>query len=89
MFDLTDLPIIEPFGRSRLRRLVIIDRFGQAVRVDAERERLEIHIADVARRNETYILIEIVLSDLQDGFGLVVQFRSQMAPRVVVALVQV
>lgn len=61
----------------------------RTVRVDTERKQLEIHIPDVARRNETDIPVEIVLRDLQDGFSLVVQFRFQMAPRVVFAFDQV
>ena len=41
------------------------------------------------RRDETYIPVKIVLCNLQDGFGFVIQLRSQMAARIVVAFVQV
>ena len=88
MLGLTDLGIVETPGSARRSRLVILDRLGQGVVVDAKGERLEIPVADVHRRNGTYIAVEVVFGNLQHGFGLVVQFRTQMPTRVVVALVQ-
>ena len=88
MFGLADLGIVETFGGGSRPRLVVLDQLGQGIGVDAKGERLEIPVADVHRRNGTYIAVEVVFGDLQDSFGLVVQLRTQMPARVVVALVQ-
>ena len=88
VLGLADLGIIETLGGCRRSKLVILDRLGQGVGVDAKGERLEIAVADVHRRDGTYIAVEVVFGNLQHGFGLVVQLRAQMSARVVVALVQ-
>lgn len=88
VFSLADLRIVETLGGGRLLGLIILDQFGQAVGVDTKCERLEVPVADVHGRDGTYIAVEVVFGDLQDGFGLVVQLRTQMPACVVVALVQ-
>lgn len=88
VLGLADLRIIETFGRSRRSGPVVLDQLRQGIGIDAKAERLEITVTDVHRRNGTYIAVEVVFGNLQHGFGLVVQFRTQMPTRVVVALVQ-
>lgn len=88
VLGLADLGIVETFGSGSLPKLVVLDLLGQGIGVDAKGERLEIPVADVHRRNGTYIAVEVVFGNLQHGFGLVVQLRAQMPARVVVALVQ-
>ena len=69
--------------------MVVLDQFRQRIGVDPKSERLKVPIPDVHGRDGTCIPVEIVFGDLQHGFGFVVQLRSQMPARIVVALIQV
>lgn len=72
VLGLADLRIVETFGSRHSLGPIILDQLGQGVGVDAKGERLEIPVADVHRRNGTYIAVEVVFGNLQHGFGLVV-----------------
>lgn len=89
MFGLADLGIVETLGCCCRSGLVVLYQLRQRFIVNPKGERLEVPIMDVHRRDGTYIPVEIILCNLQDGFGFVIEFRSQMAARVVVAFVQV
>ena len=76
-------------GFTFLRESVILYQFRQSLSVDAERERLELPFPDVHRLDLADVAVKLALGHLQDGFCLVIQFGTDMPPRVVITFVQV
>lgn len=79
----------ETFFLLGLLEYIAVYGFGQCAVVDAESERLEVPVAYVCRFYLADVPVLRTLGDLQDGFRLVVQFRADVPPRVVVPFIQV
>lgn len=78
----------ETFFLLGLLEYIAVHDFGQCAVVDAEGERLEVPVAYMCRLYLADVPVLRALGDLQDGFRLVVQFRADMSPRIVIPLVQ-
>lgn len=72
-----------------LRKRVFSHQFGQGVVIDSESERFKLLFTDVHGLYFTDIAVKLAFGDLQDGFCLVVQFRTNMSSCIVVTFVQV
>ncbi len=70
----------ETFFLLGLLEYIAVHDFGQCAVVDAEGERLEVPVTYVHRLYLADVLVLRALGYLQDGFRLVVQFRSRYVP---------
>ena len=64
----------------------LLYQFRQCPVIDAEGKRLEVHRTDVHGGNLADVPVAFVLFNEQHGFSLVVQFRADMSPRVLIPL---
>ena len=71
-----------------LLEYITVRSFRQCAVVDTECERVKLPVTYVHRLYLAYVTVLLAFRDLQDGFSLVVQLRTDMPPCVVIPLVQ-
>ena len=79
------VPCLVAFGFGC--RHIVLDKFGQSLGVNPKGKRRERDIPDIDCLDSTYRIIVLVLLDTENGFGLIVDFGSDMSACVLIALV--
>ncbi len=79
------LPVESPC-LAGLLEYITVHSFRQCAVVDTECERVKLPVTYVHRLYLAYVAVLLAFRDLQDGFSLVVQFRTYMSPCIVIPL---